>query len=198
MDSTAGSEATTSAIPPLKLRAVTPGFRASSSGRDITQTLELYADRPAAIDWPRTTNAWRVLIKQFDDELRLAMKVEPDEFVAAFSDVNAMGDECIAIIMAVAEAVFGIKRSSQAASTTVQERGAKARRVRSSELLIMYREQVRKHKRVATDFVGCLRLILTCGLPGTDGGLPDIDINMLCSCVTDGGLPEIDADMSAA
>ena len=147
MDSTAGSEATTSAIPPLKLRAVTPGFRASSSGRDITQTLELYADRPAAIDWPRTTNAWRVLIKQFDDELRLAMKVEPDEFVAAFSDVNAMGDECIAIIMAVAEAVFGIKRSSQAASTTVQERGAKARRVRSSELLIMYREQVRKHKR---------------------------------------------------
>ena len=130
MDSTAGSEATTSAIPPLKLRAVTPGFRASSSGRDITQTLELYADRPAAIDWPRTTNAWRVLIKQFDDELRLAMKVEPDEFVAAFSDVNAMGDECIAIIMAVAEAVFGIKRSSQAASTTVQERGAKARRGR--------------------------------------------------------------------
>ena len=152
MDSTAGSEATTSAIPPLKLRAVTPGFRASSSGRDITQTLELYADRPAAIDWPRTTNAWRVLIKQFDDELRLAMKVEPDEFVAAFSDVNAMGDECIAIIMAVAEAVFGIKRSSQAASTTVQERGAKARRVRSSELLIMYREQVRKHKRALRDF----------------------------------------------
>ena len=51
---------------------------------------------------------------------------------------------------------------------------------------------------MATNVVGCLILILTCGLPGTDGGLADIDINMLCSCVTDGGLPKIDADMSAA